>query len=292
MRYFFLALVLITTTAMYAQGIGSIFRAGINISSFRGPLQQDANGQAVESLGTASGFHIGAGLRYKIDYEEKLGVSLELIYSQKGGEVNYDGASYFVFRDINNNRLVSRGARQQTLNVTNSYIDIPLTVYYKVTKGIELHAGGYIGFLTRSRGTGDYTFTAQTPTPATFGAELQHNYRGDELTDFSQALQGTLTNVQIGGQTFQVPVQQNAYFEYDRRTGNLYRTIDYGLTGGISLYLSQGLYLGGRIQYGMANVVRNDMFLSLYDVGPGNQLVYREDKRTVLNYQISIGFAF
>lgn len=288
---FILFLIVISTKNIGAQGFGSIFRAGLNFGTMLGPVEGSGDTD-YEMLGYTTGFHIGVGARYHFDYLKKYGIGMEGNYSQKGATINYDGPSFFVFRNTLGATLMSVGTRKSNITVSQTHIDIPLYAYAKITKGLEISGGVYGSFLVGSKGSGDLTFSGTTPLVNEFTVQLDHNYLKDQLLDYSQPLQGDFINIPISSQQFQLPTVLGAYTENESRDGNLYRVFDFGLIGGFSLYLNQGLYLGVRAQYGLTNLVNNNMKLQYSAPGADNKPVLSEDKRTNLTFQASIGFSF
>ena len=284
-------LVFLSTQHINAQGFGSIFRAGLNFSTMRGPVEGSSNGD-LESLGYTTGFHIGVGARYHFDYLKKYGIGIEGNYSQKGVTINYDGPSFFVFQNNMGASVTSMGTRKSNITVSQTHIDIPLYAYAKITSGFEVSGGIYGSFLVGSKGSGDLTFSGDSPMVNEFTVQLNHNYIKDQLLDYTQPLQGNFTNIPIASQQYQLPSVLGAYAENVTRDGNLYNVFDFGLIGGFSLYLNQGLYLGVRAQYGLTNLVNNDMKLQYRAPGTDNKPVLSEDKRTNLTLQASIGFSF
>lgn len=287
----FIFLLFLGAKHMDAQGFGSIFRAGLNFGTMRGPVEGSADTD-YEKLGYTTGFHIGVGARYHFDYLKKYGVGMEGNYSQKGGTINYDGPSFFVFRNSQGVSVTSTGYRKSNITVSQTHIDIPLYAYAKITKGLEVSGGVYGSFLVGSKGSGDLTFSGTNPSVNEFTVQLNQNYIKDQLLDYTQPLQGDFTNISIASQQFQLPAVLGAYTENETRDGNLYKVFDFGLIGGFSLYLNQGLYLGLRAQYGLTNLVNNNMKLQYSTPGPNNKPVLSEDKRTNLTFQASIGFSF
>lgn len=290
-RIFLISLGVLIVQCLSAQGFGSIFRAGLTTSTLQGPVLTDANGQAQEQLGYVSGFHLGAGMRYKFDYAENYGLNIEAIYTQKGSRVRYDGPSYFVFRNTEGRREIVNGDRNYILDISSSHFDFPVTFYAKFLKKLEVHGGFYASVLIRAEGGGSFTFTSPSPQNVNMTVFLEQNYRSDVLPDYSQPFSGEVIPVRIGGEPYPIPKTQGAYFEHTEKTGSLLRAFDYGLTGGLSYYFTKGLYLGGRVQYGLSNVFNPDMFVSLRDLD-GQQGALRNDARTNLSWQIAIGFAF
>ena len=56
--------------------------------------------------------------------------------------------------------------------------------------------------------------------------------------------------------------------------------------------MSQGLYLGARIQKGFLDLTRAEQELSLLNLDSSGKVVPRNDKDQNLSLQLSIGFSF
>lgn len=291
---FFVAISLVlffVTNEARGQGIGSVFRAGLTYSKLSGPVLMDDIGSELERLGMVSGFHLGAGLRYKFDYAEQYGIGFEVVYTQKGGRTEYNGPSYFVLRSPDSPTRVLNGTRTSTLDISTSHFDFPLTLFGKFFNKLELHGGLYASFLLRAEGGGNFSFKTNTPNDIDFTVFWDQNFRNDNIPDISAPISGETIEVRVLGDRYLLPKTQGAYFEHVEKTRNLFRYIDYGLIGGVSFFLTRGLYLGGRFQYGLSNQVNNDMFISLRDI-EGTTPLLREDSRRNISYQVALGFAF
>jgi len=293
LHYIFLFLaVLGTTTQVSGQGFGTIFRAGLNLSSFDGPTMMTADGQNLEEYGSGTGFHIGAGARYKFDYSGNYGVALEFLYSLKGGLISYEGDSWFTFRNPQGATIMTTGTRRMALDVSNSYLEFPINFFAKAGK-FEFHAGAYMGIRLRSIANGDYRYMTTSPNNLNFSVLLDQNFRTDRLPDFSMPFPADQVELlEVAGELFQVPRTQGAYFEHGEFNGSLYKALDFGLLGGFSYYLTEGLFLGFRFQYGLTDVTRDDMHLNLYRLGEDNQPQTRTEVHRNIVYQFSVGFAF
>jgi hypothetical protein len=290
-KFFYTFLLVCMTGFIYAQGFGSIFRAGLTTSTFRGSVLQDAQGGNLEQLGYVSGFHLGTGLRYKFDYAEKYGLNIEVVYTQKGGRIQYNGPSYFVFRNNDGRSEIVNGNRDYILDISTSHIDFPVSFFVKLFNKLEVNAGFYFSTMLRAEGGGSFTFNSGLPQNVDMTVFLDQNYRKNNIPDYSQPFTGETIPVRINGEPFPVPKTQGAYFEHTQKTGNMLRSIDYGLTGGLAYYITKGLYLSGRVQYGMNNQFNPDMFISLKDLN-GTVPALRNDLRKNLSFQLAIGFAF
>jgi hypothetical protein len=98
--------------------------------------------------------------------------------------------------------------------------------------------------------------------------------------------------VKIDGVTLLTPSVIGAYYDFEEKPVNQYKAFDIGLVGGLSFYLNEGLYLGGRLTYGLTDADDNRYDISLYKLGSGNSYIFRSDKNQHLTIQASIGFLF
>ena len=289
-RLLFLLLVLVSTLSVSAQDkkIGYGFRAGLSYSKFSGPSEIGPNGEDLESFSNDKGFHIGASFSYK--FTDLVGVRAEFMYSQRGSNINYDGPSYYVVgRDLFPYTL--KGTRQQKLNVNNTFIDIPVMLYYKFGK-LEIFGGLNTGFLIGSTGAGsvrieDVTNGTLTPDPF-LGLTLDYNFKKDKAGGASVER----TTLYVNGLPFSEPSSLGAYYEFDERDKMQYKTLDFGLVGGASLYFNEGLFVSWRYIYGLGDVDRNDYDISLQTLNSDNTHVHRADNNRSLSMQFSVGFSF
>lgn len=272
-----------------AQDIGYGFKAGLNFNSFSGDGEMDDGGNTVEEYTGNAGFHLGVSFTWKAT--DLMGVRGELLYSQKGSRRSFDGQSYYFFqRNNDDGRFLALGTRDQDINLTTSYIDLPVTAYFKPVESLEIYGGASLGFLVAATGFGGVTFSGTAPngTPIEeFVHDLDVNYVSDDPgeTDFNE------TPVSIGNQSVILPDNAGAYFEFEEDRGNLYRIMDFGLVGGLSYYLSQGLFVSARINYGLTDITKSEADVSLVKLDNG-QFISREDDDRNVSWQFSVGFAF
>lgn len=289
-RILLLLLVVVCTLSVSAQDkkIGYGFRAGLSYSKFNGPSETDPNGKELESFTNDKGFHIGASFSYK--FTDLVGLRAEFMYSQRGSNLNYEGPSYYVVgRDFFPYTL--KGTRKQQLNVNNTFIDIPVMLYYKFGK-LEIFGGINSGLLIGSSGAGSVRIenvTNGTLTPNPYLAlTLDYNFKKDKAGGASVEQ----TEFQVNGLTFMEPSRLGAYYEFESRDKMQYKTLDFGLVGGASLYFNQGLFVSFRYIYGLGDVDRNDYDISLQTLNSDNTHVYRADNNRSLSMQFSVGFSF
>ncbi|MCB0662295.1 MAG: PorT family protein [Saprospiraceae bacterium] len=279
-RILVLALAMWSCQWMVAQDLSYGFRAGINRYIQDGPLEEG------ETVDYNSGFHIGFG--FGMWFTDIWGVRAELMYNQKGVKYAYNGPSYVFLQDQNENPLTFTGTRDMTLNVSSSYIDVPIMVFARATSWLELSAGVAPGFLIYSSGTGEMTFNSSRLDSYT--QELDYSYYGDKLgeADFSDPIQVENKNT---GNFVDVPSSAGAYYYQKEKDGSYYKVFDLGAVAGLSFYLNRGLYLGARYHFGLIDITNNKNDYSVVTLENGSQ-VLRDDKDTNKGWQISVGFNF
>ncbi|HMQ46288.1 MAG TPA: outer membrane beta-barrel protein [Saprospiraceae bacterium] len=274
---------------LWSQDYSAGFRAGLNFARFSGPSETSASGGELEEFSNSTGFHIGAA--FGITFEETYGFRGELLYSQKGTQYNYAGESYWILEAQDNSRLYASGNRTTSLSITNSYIDIPVTAFYKLGR-LELSAGVSAGILVGSRGAGEVIFSGQTATgaavdPFTIALDLNYFSDGFRRTDIDDVEVRT-----IQGKTVEIPKTLGAYYQELEGKDQLFETLDFGLVGGLAFYLNQGLYLGLRMNYGLSDITKKERDISRKELDTNNNFILLDDKDRNVNLQASIGFSF
>ena len=282
-------LILLASTTLSAQEFSGGFRAGLNFITFSGDAETDGAGMTLEDFNRTTGFHVGATFAYELT--DLFGFKADLMYSQKGGEVLYDGPSYLFLYAPDGLADRNQGNLQSERDVLNSYIDIPVVTYYRLGP-LELEGGVSMGFLVNSRASGSATYTntldAQGRGLGTISYNYDYNYfektiGREAVLDFSDN-SGGLANV---------PAVVNAYYNStDNRP--LYRRLDFGLVAGVSFFLNNGLYLGARYQFGLTDATRGENDQRLYSnpstVGDIEYNTNDKDYNRVI--QTSVGFRF
>ena len=276
---------LLPAMAQYEE-VGLGFKAGLNYSKFDGPSEVGPNGEALESFRTVNGFHIGAIVNIK--FTDLVGLRTEFTYSQRGTEYEYNGPSYYTLGKYTLRSVTLNGTRKQTMKVTNAYVDIPLMAYYKIGY-FEIFGGVNSSLLVGSTGGGNIEFNGVSPigNPVPFNVTLNHNYKTDEAKGASPEIE----EVSVDGQDYEVPSFTGAYYDFEKRDKNFYKTLDFGLIAGLSYYFNDNLFISGRYIHGLTDVDRNDYDVSLQSLQNGS-LVARADKNTSRSIQFSVGFSF
>lgn len=284
------ALTLSLSTCGLAQGFSGGFRAGLNFIGFSGDLEMSADGsETYEFNNRTTGFHVGATFAYEIT--DLVGLKADLMYSQKGGERRFDGPGYFFLyagpEDTEGELLV--GQRSSELDVVNSYIDIPLTAYYRLGP-LEIEGGVTAGFLVNSRVSGGITYSGVPGFNGDFVFGVDGNYFNDE------AAGGGVVSVNEdafpGRPNLFTPQTVSAYYNSNSNE-KLYRRLNFGLVGGLAYYLNNGLYIGGRYQLGLTDVTRgeNDLRFTVDPTNPGRTF-NEDDQDLTRTIQVSVGFRF
>jgi hypothetical protein len=287
MRYiFFLSLFLLGFGNILAQGeFSGGFKAGLNFNNIDGPAETSD-----EVFESNTGFHIGATFFYSIT--DLFGLKAELMYSQKGTQYGYNGPSYFTFYTTNTGTpIYATGNRRSDISISNSYIDFPVLVYYKIGK-FELEAGANAGILVGSSGSGGITFSGSTAAGSvvnTFTTGVDYAYYSNErgLAELQGSREISLNTLSA----FQ-PESIGAYYEAADNDTNKYKTLDFGLNAGLAFFMNKGLYLGFRANVGLTDITNEEQDLSPVALGADNAYLTRADKDTNFSLQASVGFRF
>lgn len=266
------------------------FKTGLNFASMDGPSEVDAAGASLETWKNTTGFHIGAAFSYSLT--DNFGLRAEMLYSKKGAKYTYEGAGYRLFIPTSGAAIRTNGTSRYLLNVTNSYLDIPVVGYAKFGD-FEIQAGGYAALLIQSAAEGSLRYDGKSLLNGTsigvLEFNLDHNYRKDDPGEGDNA---QLVKLTVDGKTVEMPKTLGAYYDFPDDRGSLYNTLDFGLIGGVSYYLSRTLYVNARLQYGLSDLTRTDADLNKNKTGDNNALIFNADKDRNFTVQASVGFSF
>lgn len=287
--FFFAGLLFLSSTTLSAQEFSGGFRAGLNFITIDGPAEMDPTGELTyETYNNTTGFHVGA--TFALAFTDLFGIKADLMYSQKGYETVFDGPGYFYLynnTDDNEGQIIF-GQRQSELDVVNSYIDIPVTAYYRIGK-VELEGGMSAGLMVNSRVSGGLTY--QTPR---YGLEndIVFNVDGNFNSDLA-AGGGVLSRSEVplpGTQAFP-PDVISAYYN-SNSDERLYKRLDFGAIVGVSVYLNNGLFVGVRYQHGLTDITRGENDLRTTSNGTEERQFNTDDEDRYRTVQASIGFRF
>jgi hypothetical protein len=289
-RLFIFCCCLFTTLTLSAQEFSGGFRAGLNFASFDGDMEMSADGTTTfESFKTYTGFHVGA--TFALEFTDLVGIKADLMYSQRGGQIDYEGPSYFyLYQDRNDtNGEINFGRRSSEMDVVNSYIDIPLVAYYRLGP-FEIEGGASAGFMVSSRTSGGVTYSGTR-----FGAdeEIIFNFEGNYYRDGAggQSIL-TLSETPLPRTEVRPPASVGAYYN-SNSDESLYRRLDFGLIAGVSLFLNNGLYVGVRYQHGLTDVTQGENDLRLTNENSSASRSFNtDDVDNNRNIAASVGFRF
>ena len=267
------------------------FKTGLNFASMRGPSEVDGSGANLEDRNNLTGFHIGVATYF--DITDNFSVRGELLYSKKGTKYVYEGPSFYTFR-YTGGSTYSTGKAKYAINVSNSYLELPIIASGR-WKDFEVSAGIYGALLIGSTAEGAFLYTGARTAPPLNSAiddlsfNLLYNYRKDAPGEYD----GELTKrVRLDNANVDLPATLGAYYDQTEDNGPLYNSIDYGLVGGLSYYISRSLYIGGRFQYGLADLTNNDADVSRFAPNTDRTFLFRNDKDKNWTIQASVGFRF
>ena len=284
-RFLLAFFLLAPVVGLHAQFSGG-FRAGLNFISFDADTEMN-DGMSLEDFRRTTGFHVGATFAYAIT--DLVGLKADLMYSQKGGEVRYQGPSYFyLYNDASDAEgLRINGNLDSERDVLNSYIDIPVVAYYRLGP-LEIEGGVSAGFLVNSRASGSATFSNVVLPDGRPIADVSYNYDYNYFNDDI----GFEAIVEPSESRPGYPAVIDAYYNSEDNRP-LYRRLDFGLVGGASFFLNNGLYLGLRYQFGLTDATRgeNDLRLTRTE-GVSDREYNTEDKDYNRVIQASVGFRF
>ena len=282
------ALFMMFSEGMKAQELSYGFRVGLNVSTFLAD-KEELNGASLESFSTNTGFHVGGGVR--VAFSELWGLRSEIVFTQKGTKRTFDGPSFFVFED-ENNTIVSTGNKSISLNISNAYLEIPVMVYGKIGKKLEVFGGAYGGFLVGSTATGELIYeNGIIPNNNNVIQRLQlaldYNYNKDEPGDLISGVENV--EVPVGNEVFQIPNTLSAYYDLNEgeKDGKPFKVFDAGIQGGAAFFLNGGLYFSAIAQYGLIDVTNSKL-----DFSNTVMDTTRDDQDTNLSFQFSVGFSF
>ncbi|HHH54189.1 MAG TPA: PorT family protein [Bacteroidetes bacterium] len=291
---FIIFISIINISVLSAQEYHFGIRGGMNFSTIKGPAESGAT----EKYSFSNGFHFGVEFLY--EFNDYFSSGIELAYTQIGANYKYEGPSYYVFPEEGYYVLKSDNSTY-TMNIANSYIDLPLNLYFRPIKKLELKVGGYLGFLINPSATGKLSFGNK------FNQQLKYNYFSDKKPSIYGYNGGYLrvkTYDDDGNEVIRETRKvAGAYYQYksdEYENETYYNILDYGLNFGANYYFNPSLYLGLNLQYGLADITNNKLDRSLSTLiedgdsylNNNDKFVYRNDKDVNYNLQVSIGFRF
>lgn len=271
---------------IYAQDYNIGIRSGLNYSTFMGEKEEG------ESGGFSNGFHFG--INFSWNFTDEFAVRSELLYTQNGHKQKYEGDSYYILRSTSGNYF-DEGRAKMELDISNAYVGLPVTAHYKLTDKWEVHGGAYINFLVGPKAAGVLEYFSNATDSIQFRQSLDHSYNKDRAGEFEPLGGSTTVAIPPNAELFSVPRVANAYYLYGSEEaieGRKFSVVDFGLIAGVSYYINKGFYMSGRVSYGLSDITKEPLDISLKSLDDDNNFITRDDKDTHLGIEISLGFKF
>jgi len=281
---FFLLITVFSTSLISQHKVG--VRAGVNYGKFSGPLEEN------ESYGISSGFHFGINYTYLLN--DRLSFRGEIVYSQRGNKQSYVdtlGGSYYIINPNESSiNFTAIGNIEYNLEVTNSYLSIPLTANYRLGKKLEAFGGFSLEFLIGPSAKGLVDFSTDE---FFFTQSLDHRYGSDAAGGFNRFNQ-EIVEILFDGERLTMPRFIGAYYNFtpEQKTGQRFKRFDSNLIVGLNYFINPGFYIGGRIEYGLFDITNDEMDFSLRELDAEQNFIFRDDKDRSINLGLSFGFRF
>lgn len=281
MKYFIGIVFSLISIAVAAQEIHLGLRIGLNSTTLKGQLEENA------SYKNLPGFHIGPCFAYS--FSDIMGIRGELIFSQKGAKYAYSGPSYLNIKK-NSEYIPTIGTRTMNIAINNNYIDVPLMFYTLLFEHLEVSVGGYASFLVGSSGKGDLEYSGKRENSNATVGPIKFVIDGNYLKDKAGSVAANTTQtIRLEGDQITLPQNIGGYYEYKTKPdGKKYNFLDYGLTGALHYRLNRGLYVGVRYQLGLSDVTNDKFDISLKALSPVKDFNLIPGKYTNSGLQFSI----
>ena len=287
-------------TASAQQGLMYGFKAGMNFSTFTGPSEMASDGSQIESSKFASGFAVGGKIMYS--FTDEFGVGGELLYSQKNARYRYEGTGYQVFEIPNISPIYTDGPTKILMSVQNSYVDLPLYLYYDIGKTTRFRiSGGFnIGFLATSGADGEMTFTGENPEVVDkIIIDQNFNFFKDgpgEISDFSTEAQD-INTASLGVLEGIAPTNIGAYYFFEEKDRSYFNLFELGTLVDLSMIVGNGLNIGVRGNYSLNDITNNYYDFSrqsaTFNADTNSyEIIPRTDKDGFFTIHVHIGFNF
>lgn len=267
-------------------------RAGLNYSWFSGEKEPG------ETFSTSNGFHFG--INYSYYFNTFFGIRAEILYNQRGNKQNYQGEGYYILRR-GLERLVDYGTIEEfKLEDANSYLSLPISASLHVTPKFEIYGGISLDFLLSPSGTGLLDYTSDIDVVGEyqvfFTQSFDNSYYSDEAAGLPDFASGTIAMI-VDGERLDIPRVLAGYYFLNEKNGNKYKWYDFSLHFGANYFLNKGFYVGANINYGLVDVTRNEMDISIrelneFDSFSDDAFIRRNDSDHQLSIHASLGFRF
>lgn len=267
-----------------AQNLSFGFKAGLSNATIDGPMESTPGGDQLESIKPNRAFILS--LMLNLNITDELLLQTELMYNQKGYNYSYEGPSYAILR-TQDEKYTFTGTRDMSLNVSNTYFQIPVSLSYKFFNRIQLQGGVYGNVLVSSTGAGRVIYNDLPEVSGEVEQTLNYNYRSNEPGSQSPSSQ----QVRINNEPELIASQVNAYYDYEEKDKPLFRTFDAGAHAGLNLFINESLFVGARYSLGFLDITRNTVDRSYQSLDQGN-LQFSDDDDRYKAWEFTIGFSF
>ncbi len=274
----------LTTIVGHSQELSFGFKAGLSNVSTKGPLESTANGMQLENVKANRAFILSVLVNANLT--DEFTIQGELMYNQKGYNYTYKGPSYAVLRTQDNDYFLT-GNRDMSLNVSNTYFQIPISLSYKLLNRIQFQGGLYGSVLVSSTAAGQILYSGLNNIPGEVEMTLNYNYRGDKAMGASPGSQ----EIRINNEPQLIASQVGAYYDYREKDKALFQTFDAGLLAGVNIFINQSLFVGVRYNHGLIDITRNTVNRSYQNLSQGN-LQFSDDDDRYSAWEFTIGFSF
>jgi hypothetical protein len=274
------------------------FRAGATLSNISGPLEKDDSGNNLESYKMTTRICVGATVSMPIN--DRIGLGAEVLFSQKGALQRFESDNSFLkltgtVADPNITQIFQGQKKIMSMNITNGYVEIPLTFYaYAIKDRLMFDFGPSVSFLVSSRSLGILkygTIDPVNPNAADF-LEMEIDYRAGTDDAGALATGAVDKSGRISGTTINYPSRLGAYYFFDEKKGSYFNTVDFGLNFGTSLFFTKGLRVGARGYYGLLDVTNNNYDISQKSIDSNRDYIFRKDKDVNWGIQFFVALQF
>jgi len=277
-------LFLFFSVTAYNQDISFGFKAGLSSTSLNSPLETLPNGDQLEKINANRSFVLS--LLFNVNFTDEFLLQSELMYNQKGYNYQYNGPSYAILRTADE-KYTLEGNRDLSVNISNTYMQIPVSLSYKLFNRIQLQGGVYGSLLVASTGAGRVIYSDIPEIPGEVRQTINYNYRSNKARGASPSEQ----QVRINNELETIAAQVGAYYDYEEKSKGLFKTLDAGLHGGANIFINQSLFLGVRYSYSLLDITRNSVDRSYRELNRGKLIFVDKDDRYSA-WEFTIGFSF
>ncbi|HLT93910.1 MAG TPA: outer membrane beta-barrel protein [Membranihabitans sp.] len=277
-------LILSGVSSIQSQDLSFGFKAGLSNVSIDGPIESLSNGMELESFKANRAFILSVLLNLK--FTDEFLLQTEFMYNQKGYNYAYKGPSYAILRTEDRTYTLA-GHRDMSLNVSNTYFKIPVSLSYKLLNRFQFQGGVYGSLLVSSTGAGSLTYSQMAEIPGQVELTLNYNYRSNKAMGASPGTQ----EIRINNEPELIPNQVGAYYDYNTQDKSLFKTIDAGIHAGLNYFINQSLFVGARYSRGLVDITRNEVDRSYQSLNQGN-LNFSDDQDKYSAWEFTIGFSF